>query len=68
MSKMGEYSMETEDDPDFDYSQYLAIEEEKDYENYMAKEYTMLLSELEEAKERSAYYQRMSVILNGDKP
>lgn len=68
MSKMGEYSMETEDDPDFDYWQYLAIEEEKDYENYMAKEYTMLLSELEEAKERSAYYQRMSVILNGDKP
>lgn len=66
MSKMGEYSMETED-PDFDYWQYMAIEEE-DYENYMAKEHTMLLSELEEAKERSAYYQRMSIILNGDKP
>lgn len=68
MSKMGEYAVEREDDPDFDYWQYLAIEEEKDYENYMAKEHTMLLSELEEAKEKSAYYQRMSVILNGDKP
>lgn len=67
MSKMGEYSMETED-PDFDYWQYLAIEEEKDYENYMAKECAMLLSELRKEAKKSTYYQRMSVILNGDKP
>lgn len=68
MSKMGEYAAEREDDPDFDYWQYLAIEEEKDYENYMAKECTMLLSELREEAKRSTCYQRMSVILNGYKP